>query len=73
MPIGVAIRFTGVVYVTRATGRKQVNVSEGSQHYSALAIRKRKSVRFADSRPRNKPNWMYCLLMGIYAIRLWVI
>jgi hypothetical protein len=52
MPTGVATKFTGAVCVTPATGNERVNVSAGSQRYSALATRKRRSVKFADSKPR---------------------
>jgi len=73
MPTGVATGFTGAVFVTPATGNERANVWEGSQRYSALATRKRRSVRFADSKPRIKHNWMCFLLTAICVILLWVI
>jgi hypothetical protein len=73
MPIGVATGFTGAVFVTPATGNERANVSAGSQRYSALVTRKRRSVRFADSKPRIKNNWMCCSWTEICVIYQWVI
>jgi len=73
MPIGVATGFTGEVFVTPATGNERANVSAGSQRYSALVTRKRRSVRFVDSKPSIKNNWTCCSLMGICVIYQWVI
>ena len=56
MPIGVATGFTGAVFVTPATGNERANVSVGSQYYSDLATRKRRSVKSAGSKLRTGHN-----------------
>ena len=73
MPTGVATESTGEVCVTPATGNERANVWEESQRYSALDTRKRRSVRFADSKPRFKHNWTCYSWTGIFVIYQWVI